>query len=670
MRNLLLSMLFFWGVSSAFSQDNLNIKFGKITPADFEVSSPLIDSNTNAVVLADIGSSEFEGNSKEWFSLVFKKHKRIKILNNKGFDAAEIAIFLYSNGSETEKLENISANTYNLENGVIVTTKVDSKSIFEERLRRTMLKKKFTFPAIKPGSIIEFTYTIKSDFIFNLQPWEFQGGYPCLWSEYEVHLPDFFNYVFLSQGYLPFAVNKTQDRYATFMVRQSSGFASSNDAYKINTTVHDKRWVVKNAPAMKEESFTSFIGNHLTKIEFQLSEYRFPDQPVKNIMGSWPKVSERMMEEEDFGKAYTANNSWLTDDLKVIIKGANTVEEKTRKMYEYVRDHFTCTNDYGITLGSNTSLKDVYKKKSGSVSELNLLLIAMLRHESIAADPVILSLRSRGLVHSIYPLMDRFNYLICQVMGADMPIFLDASRPMLGFNKLPQSCYNGVAWVIDKSEPYPVRFSADSLKEEKRTSVIIINDEKEGFTGTFNSQLGNNESYLFREKMSKIKKEDLLKEIRKSVTGDTKVTNLDVDSLNLYDEPVSIKYDFTINPEEDLIYFNPMFGEAMKQNPFKSAQRNYPVEMSQASSDFFVLDMEVPKGYKVEEIPKSVRYKLNDDEGQFDYICSKSADKVQLRSMIRINKANFAQDDYEPLREFFSFVIKKQSEQIVFKKIK
>jgi hypothetical protein len=95
----------------SFSQEKLNIKFGKITAADFEVNSPLIDSNTNAIVLADIGNTEFEGNNKEWFSLVFTRHKRIKILNNKGFDAANISIYLYSQNNEVEKIEDIKAFT-------------------------------------------------------------------------------------------------------------------------------------------------------------------------------------------------------------------------------------------------------------------------------------------------------------------------------------------------------------------------------------------------------------------------------------------------------------------------------------------------------------------------------------------------------------------------------
>jgi len=670
MRKLVLFFVCLLGASWLSAQGNLAIKFGKIVAADFNVASPLIDSNVNAVVLSDIGNSEFVGNSKGWFSLVFKKHKRIKILNNKGFDAAEVAILLYSNGTETEKLDDIKANTYNLENGTVITTKLESKGIFEEKYKRNLVRKKFTFPAVKPGSIIEYSYTIKSDFIFNLQPWEFQGDIPCLWSEYNVSIPDFFNYVFLSQGYLPFTAKKNDERFETFTVKIDGGASGNDKRYTINTTVHDLKWVINNVPPLKEESFTSTINNHIAKIEFQLSQYRFPDEPVENVMGAWPKVSEKLLAREDFGLAFNRGNGWLDDEMKIILKGAATIEDKTRKIFEFVRDQFTCTNTYGIYLGDHTTLKDVFKKKSGSVSEINLLLLGMLRHESIPSEPVLLSLRNRGLVHAIYPLMDRFNYLICEVRLSDKYLYLDASKPMMGFNKLSPSCYNGTAWVLSKEEPAPISLSADALKEDKSTLVFIINDEKEGLIGGFNSTLGYYESYGLREKMSKTKKEDLLKEIAKEFGSESKLENLQLDSLNLYDEPVSVKFDFKFRNDEDIIYLNPMFGEGMQKNPFKSEQRLYPVEMPYTSNEIFILDMEIPKGYVIEEVPKSIRYKLNDDEGLFEYICVKYPGKIQLRSKIAINKATFAQDDYQSLRDFFSFIIKKQSEQVVFKKIK
>ena len=41
-------------------------------------------------------------------------------------------------------------------------------------------------------------------------------------------------------------------------------------------TVTDYRWVMKDVPAIKEESYTSTIENHISKIEFQLAELRHP----------------------------------------------------------------------------------------------------------------------------------------------------------------------------------------------------------------------------------------------------------------------------------------------------------------------------------------------------------------------------------------------------------
>ncbi len=40
-----------------------------------------------------------------------------------------------------------------------------------------------------------------------------------------------------------------------------------------------------------------------------------------------------------------------------------------------------------------------------------------------------------------------------------------------------------------------------------------------------------------------------------------------------------------------------------------------------------------------------------------------------MRSRVQLKKATFTNEDYQPLREFYTYVVKKQAEQIVFKKI-
>ena len=139
-----------------------------------------------------------------------------------------------------------------------------------------------------------------------------------------------------------------------------------------------------------------------------------------------------------------------------------------------------------------------------------------------------------------------------------------------------------------------------------------------------------------------------------------------------YEEVVEMKYDFDLKDEkEDIIYLNPMFGEGYKENPFKSAERSYPVEMPHAIDETFNLQIEVPMGYVVDELPQSIVVKLNEqEEGMFEYRISQSGNNISFRSRIRISRTYFLPEEYDMLREFFNLVVKKHTEQIVFKKKK
>src|SRR6186713_1002550 len=285
--------LLFIGLSfflNSQSQDRSPVKFGKISAADLKTKIYSIDSIASAVIIADIGSSEITGNLKGWFSIEFKHFKRIHILNKNAYDLANVAILLYHEGDNEEKLENLKAHTYNLENGKIVETKIDIKnSVYRSGLDKNHIVQKFAFPAIKEGSIIEYEYTISSDFIFNLRPWKFQGDHPVLWSEYKVSIPDFFYYVFLQQG----EIKKSQaTRQQSFRVTDASTTGHSATESFI-AGINDYRMIMKSILPLKEENFTSALDNHIAKVEFQLAEFRRPLEP-QNIMGDWEDVCETL----------------------------------------------------------------------------------------------------------------------------------------------------------------------------------------------------------------------------------------------------------------------------------------------------------------------------------------------------------------------------------------
>jgi len=314
----------------------------------------------------------------------------------------------------------------------------------------------------------------------------------------------------------------------------------------------------------------------------------------------------------------------------------------------------------------------VFKNKNGNEAEINLLLVAMLNHEHLTADPIILSTRQHGFTHEVYPLLSRFNYVVGQVIIDSTVWYLDASEPWIGFGHLPSRCYNGHARVINKEMPAPVYFDADALMEKKITTVFISNVEKGGMDARVQSIPGYLESCNIREKIHDKGEKDFFKTIQATYQEGSALSNTSIDSLKLTDEPVGVNYDVLLknDPGEEVIYFNPLLEEGYKENPFRAADRKYPVEMPYGFDETYILNMEIPEGYVVDEMPKSTKVTFNEDEGFFEYLITKDADGIQFRSRVSLKKANYKPEDYATLRDFFAFIVKKQGEQIVFKKKK
>ncbi|MBK6936793.1 MAG: DUF3858 domain-containing protein [Chitinophagaceae bacterium] len=387
------------------------------------------------------------------------------------------------------------------------------------------------------------------------------------------------------------------------------------------------------------------------------------------MAGTWESFAEKYLDADYFGKQVYKDNGWLKDLVVPLRIGNPGKLEMAKRIFNYVRNNFTCT-DHGRRSMDQT-LKNLVKSKNGNVAEINLLLNAMLHYEDIEAAPVLLSTRSNGYTYPLFPIAHQYNYVIARAVIDDKPYFLDASEPKMGFGHLPVRCYNGHARIINKNGE-ATHLYTDSLNEVKYTSLFVINDDKGNWVGSMQQTPGYYESYSLRNRIKEKGKEQLQKDIVQGFGPQIKMENFVIDSLELYENPISMRYEFAINDEkEDIIYLNPMFGEGQKENPFKSAERKYPVEMPYKFDESFNLQIEVPEGYVVDELPKSMIVKLNEEnEGMFEYRISQSGDNISFRSRVRISRTVFQPEEYEMLREFFNLVVKKHAEQIVFKKKK
>lgn len=660
-------IMFIFPILAICQEKEIRLKYGDVKPADFEPSVYSIDSTADAIYLYNVASANYEGNSKGWFSVDFTVHQRIRLLHKKSFD--NLATIRIPYVQDAARIEKIKAATYNIKDGQVITTELDKNSFFTEK-DGGMKVIKFAFPNLQEGSIIEFSFTMSAPVYYGnefIPGWDFQNYYPELWNEYTIEVPEFLNFITLQQGYLTPVTDTVKKSSQKFLIFIPNGFGMSRNV-NLNSNTISHTWAYKNIPAIKkDEKFISNINNYKQHLEFQLYSHTFPGMGPEYFMKSWNETADELMKSEYFGAGLTAENGWLKDDVKAAIKNDTGQLKKVRSIYEWVCDNYTCIDTSSLILSQ--PIRKTEQLKKGNVADINLLLIAMLKNAGYDANPVILCTKKHGIAFDLYPILSKYNYVIVQVMVNDKQYLLDASDPLIGFNHLSADCYNGNARLITNPSAI-VNLSADSLHENEVTSMFIVNDSNGNILGTYKHVMGKMQSYDLRSKMKQISKEDYFEDEKKSFSFEVSLKNATIDSLSQHELPVTVKYNISFKPEGNILYFSPILASSFyKTNPFPSEQRFFPVEMPFCINKTYILNMEVPSGYTVDELPKPEKANIYNNEGVFNYLIQQNGNTIQLMCQIKINKTTFDADDYETLRSFFNIVVEKESEQIVFKKL-
>ena len=78
--------------------------------------------------------------------------------------------------------------------------------------------------------------------------------------------------------------------------------------------------------------------------------------------------------------------------------------------------------------------------------------------------------------------------------------------------------------------------------------------------------------------------------------------------------------------------------------------------------------IDLPTGYKVEDIPESAAIAMEGDGATFHVMYSPQPNQVQVISTLEIKKVDFSSLEYSALKAFFDKVVEKHSEMIVFTK--
>lgn len=653
MKKIYTLLLILCGIIPAFGQNELQ-DYGKIDKSDLEMKECSFDKEADAMVLFDKGELYFS----DRLDLYLKCHKRIKIFNEKGKSHANIRLQYYSD-RHIESISGVSAQTISLnEKGEKVIQKLESKLIYTEQVNDKVSAIVFSFPNVQPGSVIEYKYTLKTNFV-NIPDWYFQSDLPTRYSYLSQEIVEIFDYTSQINRNYPLVIDKTEQYSRAFFFGQTTPTSLS---------IKHRVLAVKDIPALRDEPYMTADRNYLQRVTYQLNRIQKPLGGWEPYLSNWEKLSEELLNSDNYGLQLRKNLEG-TEAFISQVKAMKGTEQKAAAVYDYVRKNMKWN---GVDRwGSSESVAKVWQKHTGSSGEINLILLNLLKETGVPAKPLMVSTRDHGEVNQGYPFLDQFNKTVAYVpLDSTRRLVLDATEKHLPYNLIAYDILNTHGFVVQKGSVQWVEIFNES---PSRLSVILACDI--GADGTvsgtanlhcLNYARSNRASRLDDD--GEVKFKEFLKDGNSNlIINKLESTNTDIDTL-----PFVQNVDFKLqnaSGDNNYIYFNPNLFLGLSANPFIKEQRITDVDFGYQRSYILTGTFKIPAGYAPDELPQNMTLVLPDESAMMRRMVMVDGQSLTYRFTLSVKKPVYRAQEYDQLYDFYKRVYSVLGEQVVLKKI-
>ncbi len=645
-----------------------NFELGKVSVSELEEKVHPKDSSAVAAVVFQKAKTKFVYNVDNGFSTVHEYQIRIKIYKKEGLSWAnfEIPYYVGYENLNDESLKFSNGVTYNLENNVVVKTKLNNEGSFKKNINEYWNEATITLPNVKVGSIIEFKYVLKSENIVKFPIFRVQYDIPVNYSEYRTEIPEFFIYKPILTGY----VDVKSD------VKIGNGNQSYEDknnqttrmSYKQINTLHQ----AEDIPALAKEDFVDNINNYKSSVLYELEKTRFPEQPEKDYSITWEGVAKTIYESKDFGKELE-EQQFLIQDLRVLLKDYEEMglkqSDKLSIIFKFVQQKMNWNNEYGYYV--DKGVKKAYIENTGNVAEINFILINMLKLAGIDANPVLVSTIEHGI--PVFPNRTVFNYVIALAKIDEKQFLLDATNKFTTLNILPLHTLNWTGRLIKDDGTSREVNLVPTLSSKKNYNLLVSVDTFGKISGKFRVQKTDYEAFRFRENNALLNEEYYLEKLENELNGIEISDYIVENKYTDLSKATSETFTFSTNNHAEIIaykmFINPLLFFTLNKNPFVKEKRVMPIYYGYPKQEKYNINFDIPEGYVVESLPKTMKINTEGNDVLFSLNCVSEGNRIQIAITIEINVAFFSTEFYNGLKDFYKQIIEKQNEKIILRKL-
>ncbi|MDH5413415.1 MAG: DUF3857 domain-containing protein [Flavobacteriaceae bacterium] len=650
--NRKLFILIFLISATFYAQKQDLYTFGKISKEENDLNIYAKDTTANAVVLFENGSTEFKINNGR-IIIQTKYYTKLKIFNKEGFGKATIEIPLYRTKDRSEKVIEIRGYTHN----GYQKTVLNPKNIYTEETSEKIFLVKFTMPNINEQSIIEYEYILESPFLFNFTGWNFQSDIPTIYSRFYALIPGNYIYNRSLSGFKKLSENVANIKKSCFKIPNSASEAECEEL----------TYAMSDVPAFIEEDYMTSKKNYISRIKFELSEFKGFDGINQKFTKKWKDADREFKSEPSIGRQLKKID-YIQKKLPKEIFVVKDELTKAKMVYEFIKNHFSWNKK--IRLFTEIDLKSAFEDKVGNSTEINVALINALNAVGLNAEIVLLSTRDNGLPTQLHPVISDFNYALAKISINEKNYLLDATDKLLPFGMIPFKALNAYGRVMNFEEgSYWIDLKPIKNNLSRLTLNLKLNDDG-NFEGQMHKSFNGYKAIEKREEILTSSEEDYLSDIENL---DSKFVISSYQNFNLQDinEPFKELFDITIesNLNENVILLNPFINSKITTNPFKLNERTYPVDFGYPRAFQYSIQLEIPQNYMIKYLPENVAIQLPNNGGSYIFNIEQIGNKIKMHSRFSISKSYFIPEEYPYLKEFYNQIIKTQKSLITLEKI-
>lgn len=658
MKKIVLLSLIFFISGTLFAQD---FPYGQVDDAALNMKKYDKDTSAHALVLNEYGTSRINLTNDYHVRLAFEYHTKIKFFDSKEFEReGTFVIPIYSGDAMIyEEVEDVKGITfYQDDNGAVRQAELDPKKIITEKRDKHYSLIKFTMPALRRGCVIEVSYHLISPYFRMFHPWHFQDYIPKMYSEYEVHIPGLWNFNASLRGYLKLTKNTAEIESKCFTL----GSGSADCSHIV--------YGMRDIPAFKPEDYMTAEKNYKSAVYFELQEETDLQTGAKTKFAKeWKDIDYDLRSERWFG-GQLKRSGLMKDRIAPIIADKTDPMVKARAIYDYIKSTIKWNED--ADFGSDDGIRQALTSHTGNAGDINLALVTALNAGGISTEAVLLSTRAHGSISKLYPAIGDFNYVVAKANIGDKSYLLDATEPLLPFGMLPMRCLNDQGRVFSLDKP-SYWIDLNTNQRENITYALDLTLQEDGkMKGSITRYSSGYSGYLKRVEIKRFNSVNEYVESIGEKLCKTKIIKSDIVNIDSLDKPLAETYDVEMNIYDSMnhnhLSFSPFLLNQITTNPFKLAERDFPVDWGVPSDERYIVNIHLPQQYSLESPPQAMSIAMPNKGGNFFTAFDGDNQNFSFSYDTRFNKSVYSPEEYPYLKELYNKIILAQKNEFVFTK--